>query len=268
MSGQKWSFAGVDLNTKAWSVIEVPEGIGTVGLRGNNVQIPFQDGKRWIKKRYEERIVMLPMWVRGLDPMTGKVPSGLSQDEKLYENIDFLSRLFGKRGEHTLRRTLPDGTEREATAEVYKQVTFVKSMPGYAKFAVEFLLSDPFFYDIQKTQETKTISNASYEWTHNNPGTAPATDAIVTLSGPMESPKLECLGSNLWLQFQGSIGGGESVVINAGDFTCKKGSSNMISAIKHGGDACWFILDSGYNQLRISGASGGSVKLEYYPAYF
>lgn len=268
MSGQKWSFAGVELNTKGWSVIEVPEGIGTVGFRGGNIQIPFQDGKRWMKKRYEERVVMLPMWVRGLDTVTGKLLSGTSPDEKLYENIDFLSRLFGKKGEHTLRRTLPDGSEREAMAEVYKQVNFVKSMPGYAKFAVEFLLSDPFFYAISKTQETKAISSDSYEWSHSNEGTAPITDVTITLSGPMESPKLECLGSNVWLQFQGSIGSGESVLINAGDFTCNKGSSNMISAIKHGGDAQWFILESGYNQLRISGASGGSVKLEYYPAYF
>ncbi len=98
-------------------MIEVPEGIGTPGLRGSNLQVPFQNGKRWIKKRYDERIVMLPMWVRGLDSLTGKLPSGKSKNEALYENIDYLSGVFGKRGQFVLKRILPDGTEREAIAK-------------------------------------------------------------------------------------------------------------------------------------------------------
>jgi hypothetical protein len=97
-------------------VIEVPEGIGTPGLRGSNLQVPFQNGKRWIKKRYDERIIMLPMWVRGLAPLTGKLPSGKSENEALYDNIDYLSGVFGKRGQHVLKRILPDGTVREAIA--------------------------------------------------------------------------------------------------------------------------------------------------------
>lgn len=268
LKGQTWQFNGVSLNTKAWSVIEVPEGIGTPGLRGSNLQVPFQNGKRWIKKRYDERIVMLPMWVRGLDPLTGKLPNGKSENEMLYDNIDYLSSVFGKMGQCVLRRILPDETVREAIAEVYRPVSFVKTQTGHAKFAVEFMLSDPFFYAPQPIIQTQSITSMTQEWSHNNPGNAPTTDAIITLSGPMESPKLECLGTAVWLQYQGSIASGESVVVNTEDFKCTKGSTNMLSAIKHGGDAYWLILESGYNQLRISGALGGSVKLEYYPAYF
>ncbi|ETA80636.1 phage tail domain-containing protein [Youngiibacter fragilis] len=269
MKRQTWQFNGVSLNTKAWSVIEVPEGIGTPGLRGSNLQVPFQNGKRWIKKRYDERIVMLPMWVRGLDSLTGKLPSGMSENEALYDNIDYLSGVFGKRGLHVLKRILPDGTVREALAEVYRPVSFGKTQAGHAKFAVEFVLSDPFFYASQTAQETQIITSTTQEWSHNNTGNAPVTDAIITLTGPMESPKIECLDSDVWLQYQGSIGAGESVVINTGDFKCTKGTTNMLSAIRHGGDAYWHVLEAGYNQLRLTnGVSGGSIKLEYYPAFF
>lgn len=269
MNKQTWQFNGVNLNTKAWSVIEVPEGLGVPGLRGNNIQVPFQNGKRWIKKRYEERIVMLPMWVRGLDPLTGKLPSGRNENEVLYENVDYLSSVFGKLGQYTLKRILPDGTVREAIAEVYRPVTFAKAQTGYAKFAVEFMLSDPFFYAPQAVNETQAVPSLTQEWSHNNPGTAQVTDTVITLTGPMESPKLECLDNGVWLQYQGSIGSGESVIINTEDFKCTKGGTNMLSAIKHGGDAYWLMLSSGYNQLRITnGVPGGSIKLEYYPAFF
>jgi len=55
MEKQKWSYNGVELNTKAWNVINIAEGIGTPGYRGNNIQVPFQHGKRWIKKKFNER---------------------------------------------------------------------------------------------------------------------------------------------------------------------------------------------------------------------
>ena len=269
MTGQTWQYGGVDLNTKAWSVVGVPEGLGHPGLRGSNLQVPFQDGKRWIKKRYDERVIMLSMWVRGLDPLTGKVPSGQSETEALYNNIDYLAAVFGKRGQQPLKRILPGGVERQATAEVYRQVDFAKTQAGLAKFTVEFLLADPFFYALEKTQEIKTVGAATYEWSHNNPGTAPVTNVTITLTGPLESPMLVCLENAIWLQYQGSIGNGESVVINTGGFSCTKGGSNMLSAIKHGGDASWLTLEAGDNQLRVTSTlTGGSVKLEYYPAYF
>jgi len=269
MAGQKWEFNGISLHTKAWSVIEVPEGIGTPGLRGTNLQVPFKNGKRFIKKRYNERTVMMAMWVRGLDPITGAIPEGKSEKELLYENMDYLSSVFGKKGQHSLRRILPDGTVREAKAEVYRSSVFVKKPTGHAKFSVEFQLADPFFYGVDLTSETKAVGAVSYEWNHINLGTAPVTDTVITLTGPLESPKLENLANGIWLQYQGSIGAGENVVINTENFSCLKGDLNLVSAVKHGGDAYWLIFESGTNQMKLtSNVAGGTIKIEYYPAYF
>jgi len=269
MTGQRWEFNGISLHTKAWSVIEVPEGIGTPGLRGTNIQIPFKNGKKFIKKRYSERNVMMAMWVRGLDSITGAIPEGKSEKELLYENIDYLSSVFGKKGQHSLRRILPDGTVREAKAEVYRSAIFVKKPAGHAKFSVEFQLADPFFYGVDLASETKAIGSVNYEWNHTNVGTAPVTSVVITLRGPLESPKLECINNGIWLQYQGSIETDEIVVIDTGNFTCKKEGLNMIAALKHGGDAYWFILESGVNQMKLTGnTTGGTIKLEYFPAYF
>ena len=225
-------------------------------------------GKNYIKKHFDERIILLPMWVRGLDPITGNLPSGHTPNEALYDNIDYLASVMGKRGQHALRRTLPDGTAREAVAESYRSINFVKQQDGYAKMAVEFLLSDPFFYSTTKAVDLRTVSSGTLSWTLNNSGTAPATSATITLTGPLESPKLECLNTGVLLQYQGTIGLGESVIIETRDFTCEKDGINMISAIRHGGDAYWLILDSGDNTMKLtSGVIGGTCKIEYYPPY-
>lgn len=269
MAGQTWQYNGMELNTLAWSVVEISEGIGTPGLRGDNIHLPFQHGKKWIKKRYDIRIVMLPMWVRGLDPITGKLPSGLSSNEMLYQNIDYLSKVLGASGQHNLIRTLPSGEKRETKAEVYQPVIFKKVQDGYAKCVVEFLLSDPFFYSQQQVTETTDITSLTQEWTHQNPGTAPATKVDIEMIGPMESPKLECVETGVWLSYLGTIGVGETVTINTEDFSCEKDGLNMISSLKHGGDAYWMILSAGDSQLRLTNEiTGGQVRIKYYPAYF
>jgi len=145
------------------------------------------------------------MWVKGLDPLTGKIPNGKNSATTLDENIDYLTSVFGKEGQNILRRTLHDGTIREASAEVYSSVNFIKKLPGYAVFSIEFLLTDPFFYSIYKDTKTKSITSTSVEWTHNNNGTAPVTNAIITLTGPLVSPKLQNLINSVWLQYLGNI---------------------------------------------------------------
>lgn len=254
---EKWTYNGINLCTDNWNVEGVISGLGTPKLRGSNIRIPFENGKRHIKKRYESRNLMFSMWVKANDMVT------------LDENIDYLSTLFGRRGQHVLKRIMRSGEIRETMAEVYGDVTFVTKRPGHCKFAVEFELADPFFYGTTLENEVKTISSTDYSWTHNNPGTAPVTNAIITLSGPLDSPKLENLVNNIWLKYQGAILVGETVVINTKDFSCEKDGVNMISAIKHGGDSYWLTLEPGYNSLEVTTQeTGGSVGIEYYPTYF
>ena len=48
-----------------------------------------------------------------------------------------------------------------------------------------------------------------------------------------------------------------------------QGEDNMISIVKHGGDAYWMILEAGNNSIELeTDTIGGRVTLEYYPAFY
>jgi len=265
----KWDFNGISLCTKAWYVEEVLDGIGPPGFRGENLQVPFQNGTRHVKKRYNKKNMILGMWVVGCDKVTGRVPDGMTMMESLEQNIEYLSSLFGIRGQHALKRTMYDDSVREAQAEVYGKVNFVSKPEGYCKFSVEFELADPFFYSLVLEEELRTINSMAATYSFNNPGNAPVTNAIITLTGPLDSPRIENLNNDIWIRYLGVLEAGETAVINTKDFTCLKGAENYIAAIKHGGDAYWLILEAGSNSLEITTqVTGGSIEIEYYPAYF
>jgi len=264
-----YSFDSEPLQTKAWGIYEVSDGLGTPGFRNENIQIPYQDGKRWIKKRYSDRVLTFLMWVRSVDPSTGAIPSGKTLNQVLSENIDRLSQLFGSPGQHILAKEMPDGTTREAAVEILRPVKFSRKTHGLTKFALEISMADPFFYGTELYSDQQLILLPTFAWVHTNPGTAPATKISLVLTGPLESPKLECLETGTWVQYQGNIALGETVTIDVSDFTCEKDGLNMISAVKHAGDANWLMLSAGDNHLILtSSVTGGSCQILYYPAYF
>lgn len=267
-----WHYNGVSLNTPAWKVEEVPDGLGVPSLRGDNIQVPFSNGKRSIKKMYDDRTIMLNMWVLGRDMVTGKLSTVNTEAEELVKNIDYLCKLFGKKGVYELKRSFELGERpRIAMAEVYNQVIFKKISNGAARLSVEFLLADPFFYsDLGRIGVCyEQITSSSFDTTVNITGTAFTTDMDLILIGPLEHPKIENLNNNIWLQYNGSIGAGEMVIIDTKDFTCMKSGENMLSALKHGGDPYWFMLEAGDNAIRVtSTASGGYLQIGARSAYF
>ena len=63
---ENWTFNGFALTSRGKRAIEeVIEGIGIPKYRGSDLQVPFQHGKRWIKKRFDSRKVVLSMWIKG-----------------------------------------------------------------------------------------------------------------------------------------------------------------------------------------------------------
>lgn len=258
MSKELWVYNGLELSSKGkWDVEEVLEGIGVPKHRGSDIQIPFHNGNKWIKKRFDSRKMVLSMWIKG------------DNKEDLDDNIDSFLQAIGKSGLHTLRRIMRNGEIREAQAELPGGVNFAIKSPGYARFALEFEMADPFFYGLDPVTESISITSSSQTETISNTGTAPTTKAVITMNGPMDSPKITNLENDIWLQYQGSINSGESVIINTNDFTCTKGGENYIAALAHGGDPRWLILEAGYNQLEIeAGATGGNLEIQFYPAYF
>jgi phage-related protein len=268
---QKWYFGGIDLTTLAWSVAEVPGGIGVPPKRGSNLNVPYAYGERQRVKSFGPRVVPLGIWVRGFDPITGMVPAGKTERQALLENMDYLSGILTTRTQAKLRRVFTDTTTiREAMAEVLNEVKLVRSAKGLlARGVIDFWLADPFFYGLAQTSATTDIDSNPESWTHTNPGTAPAIKMTITMTGPLDAPKLENLTNGIWIQYNGAIANGEAVVIDTAAFTMYKGVDNMISALRHQGAPQWFILERGANSLRVTcdSAPSGSVRIQYYPAY-
>jgi len=134
---------------------------------------------------------------------------------------------------------------------------------------LELELADPFFYGTERTADAQTVSSASLAWTHANEGTAPATAMIITLEGPLSDPVLKNLNNGVWIQYVGTIASGESVILDTKYYTCQQGDQNMISIVKHGGDAYWMILEAGNNSMELeTETTGGRITLEYYPVFY
>ena len=255
---ENWSFNGFSLSSRGkWDVESAIEGIGIPKFRGNDLRVPFQHGNRWIKKRFDSRKVVLSMWIKGTDRAD------------LDNNIDAFLTAIGKPGLHTLSRTLRSGKTRLAQAELCSEIQFVRKNPGYAKFALELELPDPFFYGTEKTADVRTGSISPIIWTHVNAGSAPATYMVITLEGPLSNPILRNKNNGVWIKYVGTIASGQVVVLDTKHFTCMQGEDNMISIVKHGGDAYWMILDAGDNSLELETETiGGSIMIQYYPAFF
>ena len=255
---ENWTFNGVSLSLRGkWDVEAVIEGIGIPKFRGNDLRVPFQHGNRWIKKRFDSRKIVFSMWIKGMDRAD------------LDQNIDAFLTAIGTPGLHTLVRTLRSGETRLAQAELCSEIHFVRKNPGYAKFALELELSDPFFYALGKTTDVRTISSSPFVWLHANMGSAPTTAMVITMEGPLSNPILRNRNNGIWIQYVGTIASGQSVVLDTKHFTCLQGEGNMISIVKHGGDAYWMILDAGSNSMELeTDVIGGKITLSYYPAYF
>ena len=255
---ENWTFNGFSLSERGkWDVETAIEGIGIPKFRGNDLRVPFQHGNRWTKKRFDSRKVVLSMWIKGADR------------PDLDNNIDAFLTAIGKPGLHTLARTLRSGETRLAQAEVCTEINFARKNPGYAKFALEFELPDPFFYAKGKVTDVKAVTTSPLTWTHVNTGSAPATHMVITLEGPLSNPVLRNKNTGVWIQYVGTILSGESVILDTKYYTCLQGDQNMISIVKHGGDAYWMILDAGDNSLVLeTETTGGSVTLDYYSAFY
>ena len=255
---ENWTFNGFSLRTRGkWDVEAVIEGIGIPKFRGNDLRVPFQHGNRWIKKRFDSRKVVLSMWIKGTDRAD------------LDQNIDAFLTAIGNPGLHTLVRTLRSGETRLAQAELCSEIHFVRKNPGYAKFALELELPDPFFYAMSKTTDVRAISSSPLVWMYANMGSAPATAMVITMEGPLSNPILRNRNNGIWIQYVGTIASGQSVVLDTKHYTCMQGDQNMISIVKHGGDACWMILDAGNNSMELeTDVVGGSVTLAYFPAFY
>lgn len=58
-------------------------------------------------------------------------------------------------------------------------------------------------------------------------------------------------------------------MLNTRDFSRIKEGENVITTVKHGGDAYWMVFESGTNNMKLTTeTTGGTVEFRYHPSYF
>jgi phage-related protein len=252
-----WSFRGTALD-ELGIVTVVSDSLKMPNRRGENMTIPFRNGRILTNKYFDQRVMTLGLEVFG------------SSLQELEENADVIKALLGT-GVGLLEQTLENGQVRNAIAEYRADTNFTRVSPISGKMLLDFVLPDPFFYSDTLTDVDYVIDESPHLETLNNPGTAASSKIRVRLTAPLENTVITHTGNNASLSYNAAIATGwveifldeESGQLLAID----DDDNNVIDNVDYSGDPV-LLLEAGDNPLSITDdvATTGEVRIEFYPA--
>jgi hypothetical protein len=275
-SDEFWEINGTSLNQYCWSIKTIGGSrMAVPKLRGDNTLYPFRDGRSFRTKNADSRVITLAMWVAGVNPATDN-PRTSNQKVQFNDNWRSLQKLFWSPATQlTLTRRWWDNaaapTLKTATALCELAGTMDPTMTGRtrADFAVDLLLSDPYFYGPQIT----TTINANATATINNPGDIDVWSTItVEFNGELISPTLtnQTINPNVWFRVNTAVVANKvNVAVNDFTVTNTFDNSSLLGSVTHSGDRAWLKLKPGNNTVKLSstGNSTGNAVLKFKPAY-
>ncbi|MBK9181419.1 MAG: hypothetical protein IPM45_18055 [Acidimicrobiales bacterium] len=265
-----WQADGVDLEGWRWLVESVEDRIPA--RVGSNIAIPGRRGSRWQEKRLSEGGFVMTLFVTNLDADGDAAATAGERLAQAAENLDALVALVasvkGREVTWTRRRsTGPSAVETlTGLGEVVAEIPVVRFKTGEHRLTLEVVMADPCWYGDEVTEEV--VKGTPLVVTM--PGSAPVEAMTVTFAGPLTNPVLTntVYAPDLILQYTGTIGEGDSVVLDVGEFTALAGSTSVIDKITHSGSARWMELVPGTQTLTLTADAGtGTATLAYQPPY-
>lgn len=270
-----WDVDGVSLQTyvqnlESWGGSrEAP-----APFRGENLQIPYAYGKRFVPKLPDARQMGLQGWITS-------ERAGVENETGLKQNWRDLRKLLWRPEEEfllTRRWTDENAVSRVATglAQYVSGLEPVINGNSTAKFAVTLEMADPFFYGPEISLPLAT----SYVFIDEH-GDYPTKKMFIDLVGPLTTPKVTFIqngGSNLATVSTTSyptIATGTTVTIDIENFkatettggTTTKTSGKVTNTLS----PTWAKMGREMNAINprviYSGAGAGTVTLRYKPAY-
>jgi hypothetical protein len=250
-----WAFGGVRLSSLG-AVTELDSYLDLPPKRGDNILIPFRDGRVHVDKYFEQRVVSF-----GIEVSADRICD-------LEDKFDIIKALFGPKTQQYLSYISSTGP-RQALAEVVGLLNPTRNPdPLVAKIVVDFLLAEPYFRAVTLTTLTETMNADKTGLTWNNPGSAQECNAIIILDGQLNNTIITNNTNGAVLNYWDVIAGGEQVVIDCKNFTAvMDGITNVIGYVAHTGVPSLFALDAGDNDIDISDddEAGGVVTVTFYP---
>lgn len=257
---------GVRLDTLAKNIETLDGRFIVPGRRTPNVTVPADDGELYVPQKVAETgVIGLSMWIRGCDD-DGLVPT--TDASEFFKNLDAMVNLFSRdTGLLTLQQTRPDGSVREAFAEVVSMFDFsVLGRPGerLGKFAVELRIPAVFWQDgaasVNATAAGAALPQNLILATLAG-ATAPMKELVLTITGPITNPRVTENATGIWVQYNGVLANGATLVISCADWTATIAGASVLGSITHGGHNRFLVAfpTVGGPSLTLSGAAGGAA---------
>ena len=227
--------------------------------RGENQTIPYRHGRISVKKFYDERKISIGIAVQSA--------TGTAQDTTL----DNIKKLLSPQTQQVLAMTMSDASVRNVNATIDAPLQMEWIHDTFARLVIEFVLAEPFFRSAtSSTDNTTTISTTDTAMVVSNVGTLEERDPTILLTGPLTNPTISTTDS-VSVTYTGAISSTDTVTIgtlNGEYYATHSASGNVIGNVTHAGSSALLTLQPGTNNLQVTcTATGGTVKLSFYPPY-
>ena len=233
---------------------------GLPGRRGADLIVSGQESRVYQLKRHDQRTISLAMWVAGATRAAYQA------------NLDALLAALARSSEQTLRRGMPDGTERQIEVQLHSALSVEPQSDKFGQMLVDLVATSPTWRDADPTLASASgVSSLPYNLAVTNPGSAADVQPVITITptgGTLTNPRLT-VGST-WVQYTGSVTTGVTLTIDCSTWTATKGASNVAANISSAG-VDWLRLEAGANTAVLSGSlSAGTIAIgvSFYGRWF
>jgi hypothetical protein len=235
---------GVDISTLAYNVSDMTGRWTTPPKRGKDIDVPNRHGVvKTPNKKFSSGTVVFPMWVVGANP-DGTIPSDTTSRKLIRSNIDLLTRIFC-RDSVTIDFTASDGSVRRIIGQVLDAIDpTAQAGATRAEFSVSIVVHSAFWEDVEVVTSSKT-GTGSWSVTEFGGATAPMDDLEVSFTGPATNPRLTN-PFGVYVSYNAALTGSQTVKINCATWSPTGiNITPSYSAVGHGGDPRWFVLEPG-----------------------
>ena len=264
-----WAIDGVNLATHAYAVRTLDEE-GLPSRRGENALVAGVNGRSWLAKDYDERVLPLAMWIdsRG-------TAGGARSAAQLASNVMAIKSLLGGNGVHTLTRTF--GTNTWQTSVEVRGLRVTPAGPYHYNALAELVMVDPLWYATALTTASTGFSSVpASPLVVVNGGTYVARNMTVTLACPaspaasLTNPKVT-IGS-FWAKYTAMITAGQSLVIQPHLFAATYAGNSVVSEMSwnESNGPIWLELARGSNNVVVSAdgiSNTPTITVAFYAPY-
>jgi hypothetical protein len=240
------TFNGLSVDSYAYMIPDISGIMRVPERRGENVAVPGRHGRiRTAGKRFDSNEIVLPFWIVGADPDTGRLPPAEELDA-FWANRDALLKILYAEN-LLIQYTRPNGHTVQTQAEVADVLDFTRRYADpLAQVSVALELLDAFWEDADSVSQVLTgPTDTVFALTEFAAATAPMSDLQITLHGPVNNPQLQ--HGERWVKFNGALVTGQELRLDTGSWQVSPGAGDPWTPdprnIEFGAPPNWLELD-------------------------